>query len=63
MGEAVEMVGQLGGYVKSKARPFPGCQVLWRGLMRLHDLAYLSELIANAGLMEIMRRDVLGGYS
>ena len=44
MGEMVTMIAQLGGFVKSKRYPYPGFQVLWRGLMRLYDLATLFQI-------------------
>ena len=36
----MDMVGALGGHVKTKSNPFPGFEVLWRGLMRLHDIEW-----------------------
>ena len=36
----MEMVGALGGHVKTRLNPFPGFEVLWRGLMRLTDIEW-----------------------
>ena len=44
MGQAMDMVGALGGYVKTKSNPFPGFEVLRRGLMRLFDIEWGMQL-------------------
>jgi len=36
----MDMLGALGGYVKTKSNPYPGFEVLWRGLMRLNDVEW-----------------------
>jgi hypothetical protein len=37
--EATLLVGKLGGYIGRKSDPKPGVKVLWRGMMRLTDIA------------------------
>jgi hypothetical protein len=38
LGEAVRLVGRLGGFLGRKKDGEPGAQVIWRGLRRLEDL-------------------------
>jgi hypothetical protein len=38
LGEAAQMIGQLGGHLSRKRDGPPGVKTLWRGLARLHDL-------------------------
>jgi hypothetical protein len=39
LGQVMQWVGQLGGFVRSKANPHPGAITLARGLSRLEDMA------------------------
>ena len=34
----MDMVGALGGFVKTKSNPFPGFEALYRGFMRFKDI-------------------------
>ena len=38
--EAMNMVGALVGYVKTKSNPYPGFELLWRWLWRLFDIEW-----------------------
>jgi len=40
----MDMVGALGGYVKTRSNPFPGFEVLLRGLIRLTDIEWGFKL-------------------
>jgi len=44
IGQAMDMVGALGGYVKTRSNPFPGFEVLLRGLIRLTDIEWGFKL-------------------
>jgi len=39
LGEIIRMVAQLGGYVNRKRDAYPGPETIWKGLLRLRDLA------------------------
>jgi hypothetical protein len=47
--QAVRWIGQLGGFIGRKSDGEPGPIVLWRGLLRLHDLAQAWNLLKNMG--------------
>jgi hypothetical protein len=47
--QAVRWIGQLGGFIGRKSDGEPGPIVLWRGLLRLHDLAQTWNLLKNMG--------------
>ena len=47
--QAVRWIGQLGGFIGRKSDGEPGPIVLWRGLLRLHDLAQAWNLFKNMG--------------
>lgn len=47
--QAVRWIGQLGGFIGRKSDGEPGPMVLWRGLLRLHDLANSWKLLKNMG--------------
>jgi hypothetical protein len=38
LGEAVQLIGKLGGHLARKCDGPPGIKTLWRGLTRLSDL-------------------------
>ena len=44
LGEIVQLVAQLGGYVKRKRSDPPGPQTTWIGLQRMHDFALSWKL-------------------
>ena len=44
LGEIVQLVAQLGGYVKRRRSDPPGPQTTWIGLQRMHDFALSWEL-------------------
>jgi hypothetical protein len=44
LGEMVQLVAQLGGYVKRKRSDPPGPQTTWIGLQRMHDFALSWKL-------------------
>ncbi|WP_242028585.1 IS4 family transposase [Pseudanabaena sp. FACHB-2040] len=39
LGQSIEWIAQLGGYLNRKGDGNPGVKTLWRGLQRLHDMA------------------------
>ena len=47
--QAVRWIGQLGGFIGRKSDGEPGPIVLWRGLLRLHDLVHAYDLLKNVG--------------
>jgi hypothetical protein len=47
--EAIRWIGKLGGFIGRKSDGEPGPIVLWRGLLRLHDLAHTWNLLKNVG--------------
>jgi hypothetical protein len=47
--QAVHWIGQLGGFIGRKSDGEPGPIVLWRGLLRLHDLVHAYDLLNNMG--------------
>lgn len=47
--QAVRWIGQLGGFIGRKSDGEPGPIVLWRGLLRLHDLVHAYDLLHNVG--------------
>lgn len=49
VGQAVRWIGQLGGFIGRKSDGDPGPIVLWRGLLRLHDLTQTWNLLKNMG--------------
>ena len=44
LGQVMQWIGKLGGFVKNKANPYPGAITLARGLRRLDDLAAMWEI-------------------
>ena len=44
MKDGMEMLGKLGGYIKSKSTPYPGFEVLLKGMIRLYDIVLGVEL-------------------
>ena len=44
MKDGMEMLGKLGGYIKSKSTPHPGFEVLLKGMIRLYDIVLGVEL-------------------
>jgi hypothetical protein len=47
--QAVRWIGQLGGFIGRKSDGEPGPIVLWRGLLRLHDLVHAYDLLQYVG--------------
>jgi hypothetical protein len=47
--QAVRWIGQLGGFIGRKSDGEPGPIVLWRGLIRLHDLVHAYDLLNDVG--------------
>jgi Transposase DNA-binding/Transposase Tn5 dimerisation domain len=47
--QAVRWIGQLGGFIGRKSDGEPGPIVLWRGLLRLHDLVHTWNILNNMG--------------
>jgi len=47
--QAVRWIGQLGGFIGRKSDGKPGPIVLWRGLLRLHDLVRAFDLLNLVG--------------
>jgi hypothetical protein len=47
--QAVRWIGQLGGFIGRKSDGEPGPIVLWRGLLRLHDLVRAFDLLNFVG--------------
>lgn len=45
LGECIEWIAQLGGYLEATEDREPGVKVLWRGLQRLHDIAGTWQLL------------------
>lgn len=45
VGQAVRMLGRLGGRVQPNSRTLPGVKALWIGLQRLHDLTHMYRLL------------------
>lgn len=39
LGEVVRMVAQLGGYVNRKKGTYPGPETIWKGIVRMNDMA------------------------
>ncbi len=37
-------IAQLGGYLHRQCDGPPGCESLWRGYARFHDMAYILRL-------------------
>lgn len=46
--EAVRWIAQLGGFLGRKGDGEPGVKTIWRGLMRLHDIADTWKLLHSA---------------
>jgi hypothetical protein len=44
LGEAVLMIAKLGGFLGRNCDGKPGTQVIWRGLRRLHDMAFAWQV-------------------
>jgi transposase-like protein/transposase Tn5 family protein len=44
LGQMMQWIGRLGGFLKSKSNPHPGAITLARGLARLNDLASMWEI-------------------
>ena len=44
--ETVRVIAGLGGFLGRKSDGEPGVKVIWRGLMRLHDIVYGVLLVA-----------------
>jgi hypothetical protein len=49
LNQAVRWIGQLGGFIGRKSDGEPGPIVLWRGLLRLHDLVHAYDLLNYMG--------------
>ncbi|MBU3917722.1 IS4 family transposase [bacterium] len=45
--EAIAIIAELGGYVPRK-ECYPGTQVMWRGLMKLHHMAIMCSIFTQA---------------
>ena len=41
----VRMIAQLGGFVNRKRTDEPGAETIWKGLQRMHDMAYFWDLL------------------
>jgi len=52
--QVVRWLAQLGGFLGRKGDGAPGVKVLWRGLMRLTDLAELWQLLRNSNPSQIV---------
>ena len=48
LGEAVQMVGKLGGHLGRKSDGLPGTESLWSGLQRLADLTAMWRVLSAA---------------
>jgi hypothetical protein len=57
--EAVRMVAQLGGFLARKGDGEPGVKTLWRGLIRLNDIA-ATWLLARASNEHQLDRSLMG---
>ena len=44
----IRMIAQLGGYVNRKRTDEPGAETIWKGLQRMHDMAYFWDLLGTA---------------
>lgn len=47
--EAVRMIAQLGGFLARKGDGEPGVKTIWRGLIRLNDIAATWLLVRGTG--------------
>jgi len=45
LGQAVRWIAQLGGFLARKGDGDPGAKTIWRGLLRLHDIAETWKLL------------------
>jgi Transposase DNA-binding/Transposase Tn5 dimerisation domain len=59
LGEAVRMVAQLGGFLARKGDGEPGVKTLWRGLIRLNDIA-ATWLLARASNEHQLDQSLMG---
>ena len=57
--EAVRMIAQLGGFLARKGDGEPGVKTLWRGLIRLNDIA-ATWLLAHASNKHQLDQSLMG---